>query len=87
MASLDIGVNETTKNFNYNIEEELIDPYKALGRVTSANILSESDNPPFNMSAMDGYAVCNKPKDNIYKVAHEVFAGDKINRKTSLFNS
>ena len=49
---------------------------KALGRVTSANILSESDNPPFNMSAMDGYAVCNKPKNKIYKVVDEVFAGE-----------
>ena len=60
----------------------IIDPNKAIGRITSANILSEkADSPPFNMSAMDGYAVFNKPKDNIYNVAHEIFAGDKINRK------
>ena len=57
------------------MESEYIIPEQALGRVVSENILSKADNPPFNMSAMDGYAVSNKSKNNIYKVVSEVYAG------------
>ncbi len=67
--------------FKYNIGTEYIIPEKALGRIASENIISKTDNPPFNMSAMDGYAVCNKPSDNTYKVVDEIFAGNKSNRK------
>ena len=33
------------------------------------------------MSAMDGYAVFNKPIDNIYNVVDEIYAGNPVNRK------
>ena len=69
------------KKLKYKIGTEYISPDKALGRITSENILSKTDNPPFNMSAMDGYAVCNKTKDNTYKVVGEIFAGKTSNRK------
>ena len=67
--------------FKYNIGTEYIIPEKALGRIASENIISKTDNPPFNMSAMDGYAVCNKPSNNTYKVVDEIFAGNKSNRR------
>ena len=67
--------------FKYNIGTEYIIPEKALGRITSENIISKTDNPPFNMSAMDGYAVCNSPSNNKYKVVDEIFAGRKSNKK------
>ena len=41
------------QRFKYNIGDEYISPDKAIGRITSENILSKTDNPPFNMSAMD----------------------------------
>ena len=69
------------KKLKYNIGTEYISSDKALGRITSENILSKTDNPPFNMSAMDGYAVCNKTKNNTYKVVDEIFAGKISNRK------
>ena len=62
----------------YNIGTEYIIPEKALGRITSEKVISKTDNPPFNMSAMDGYAVCNKPSNNTYKVVNEIFAGNKV---------
>ena len=67
--------------FKYNISAEYVIPEKALGRIVSENIISKTDNPPFNMSAMDGYAVCNKPSNNTYKVVDEIFAGKKSNRR------
>ena len=79
-----ISVNKALsiiKKFKYSIGVEYISPDKAIGRITSENILSKADNPPFNMSAMDGYAVFNKPIDNIYNVVDEIYAGNPVNRK------
>tara|TARA_B100001989_G_C24541335_1_gene467729 strand:- start:757 stop:1953 length:1197 start_codon:yes stop_codon:yes gene_type:complete len=69
------------RKLKYNIGTEYIIPEKALGRIASENIISKTDNPPFNMSAMDGYAVCNKSSNNTYKVVDEIFAGNKSNRR------
>ena len=79
-----ISVNKALsiiKKFKYSIGVEYISPDKAIGRITSENILSKIDSPPFNMSAMDGYAVFNKPIDNIYNVVDEIYAGNPVNRK------
>ncbi len=39
------------------VEHELVDGYKAIGRVPVNDIVSTLDVPPFNRAAMDGYAV------------------------------
>ncbi|MEC8099772.1 MAG: molybdopterin molybdotransferase MoeA, partial [Pseudomonadota bacterium] len=65
----------------YSIGTEFISSHEAIGRITSENILAETDNPPFNMSAMDGYAVCNKSINNIYTVIEEIYAGTPVNKK------
>ena len=65
------------EKFKYSLKSEYVIPEQALGRVVSENILSKANNPPFNMSAMDGYAVTNKSKNNIYKVVSQVYAGGK----------
>lgn len=69
------------EKFKYSVGTEYIASNKALGRIASENILSKTDNPPFNMSAMDGYAVCNKPHNKVYKVVGEIFAGHSISKK------
>ncbi len=74
------------EKFKYSIGTEYIAPNKALGRIVSENVLSKTDNPPFNMSAMDGYAVCNKPFNRVYKVVGEIFAGRSMSRKKILKN-
>ena len=53
----------------------------ALGRITADNIYAKTNNPPFNMSAMDGYAVSNKSKNNMYELVDEVFAGQPSEKK------
>ena len=68
------------RKFKYIIGTEYIIPEKALGRIASENIISKTDNPPFNMSAMDGYAVLNKSSNNTYKVVDEI-SGNKSNRR------
>jgi molybdopterin molybdotransferase len=49
----------------------------ALGRVLSESIISEMDVPPFDNSAMDGYALAWHPdlQDQIVTVSHTNFAG------------
>ena len=39
------------------LEEEKINISNALGRVLSRSIKALTDNPPFDMSSMDGYAI------------------------------
>jgi len=70
----------------YSVGTEYIASNKALGRIVSENVLSKTDNPPFNMSAMDGYAVCNKPHNKVYKVVGEIFAGHSMSKKKILKN-
>lgn len=74
------------EKFKYSIGTEYIAPNKALGRIASENVLSKADNPPFNMSAMDGYAVCNKSHNRVYKVVGEIYAGHSISKKKILKN-
>ena len=51
----------------------------SLGRILSSNVKSTINSPPFNMSAMDGYAIklteLNKSKK--FSVKNEIIAGDK----------
>ncbi len=47
---------------------------EALGFKLAEDIVSPIDMPPFNQSAMDGYAVCNH-QSNVYELIGEVQAG------------
>ena len=62
---------------------ELIKSEFSLRRVTAENIIAKTDNPSFNMSAMDGYAVNNKSNNGKYKLVDEVFAGQFSKKKLS----
>lgn len=52
-----------------------IDMREALGFVLAEDAISTIDMPPFNQSAMDGYAL-HMSNDNSYRVIDEVKAGD-----------
>ena len=60
---------------------ELIKLEFSLGRVTAENIYAKTNNPSFNMSAMDGYAVRNKSKNDMYELIDEAFAGQPSEKK------
>lgn len=62
-----------------NLDKEEVPMIKGIKRILGENIYSKIDNPPFNKSAMDGYAVISEDtvyKDKSLKVIDEVFAGD-----------
>ncbi|MEE1673162.1 molybdopterin molybdotransferase MoeA [Agarivorans aestuarii] len=50
----------------------------ALNRVLAEDIVSPINIPPFDNSAMDGYAICAEqmPNNNTLPLSHKVFAGD-----------
>lgn len=48
---------------------------KSLNYVLAENVYSKIDMPPFNQSAMDGYAVCQH-QSNTYSLIGEIQAGD-----------
>ena len=59
---------------------EVIPVDKALGRITSEDILAPFDLPPFKQSIMDGYAICLHRNPN-YKLIGEIKAGDATSIK------
>lgn len=63
------------RSMNYSINSEISNIDDSLGRVLSEDIISPISMPPFNQSAMDGYAVADEG-DNYYTVIGEIKAGD-----------
>ena len=63
------------------IGTEEIDLINATGRVLAEDIYSLIDNPPFNNSAMDGYAILaeNSGSNDKIKIIDKVFAGEVSN--------
>jgi len=81
MISVKRALSIIKNNANIILEKEVIQSRFSLGRVSAESIRSNKDNPSFNMSAMDGYAVRNNPKNSIYKVIDETFAGKPSKKK------
>ncbi len=71
------------KVISLGVEE--VDLLKGLNRVTSEIVYSKINNPPFNKSAMDGYAIRAEDGfiDNKIKVIDKVFAGGISNKVVS----
>jgi molybdopterin molybdotransferase len=62
---------------------ECISIESALGRVLSNDLVATHNLPPFDNSAMDGYAVTCKDSGKEVKVDHTIFAGDHEEFKMS----
>ena len=68
-------INESVKS----LSDEKINVLLSVGRYLSENVRAKIDNPPFNMSAMDGFALkyskiyTNK---SIFNIKDEIFAGN-----------
>ena len=82
MNSKPLTKNEVIKllnNFmNINLETEFINLLEAEHRILAEPITSLIDLPPFNNSAVDGYALHDEDvaKVNIFKVTSRIAAGD-----------
>ncbi len=85
MISVKRALSIIKNNANITLETDVIQSRLSLGRVLAESIRSNNNNPSFNMSAMDGYAVRNNSKNSIYKVVDETFAG-KPSKKTIFDN-
>ena len=68
---------------NIKIKSEKINLTKSIGRILSRNLLSLCDNPPMDVSSMDGYAINEKDhiKDNTLEVIDESSAGRPAKKK------
>jgi molybdopterin molybdotransferase len=59
---------------------EKIDAASALGRVLAENIYSDVDIPPFDRSAMDGFAINSRDRSQTYQIIEDIPAG-KVPKK------
>ncbi|HLO59697.1 MAG TPA: gephyrin-like molybdotransferase Glp [Bacteroidales bacterium] len=64
-----------------SLTAEMVDLTACLGRVLAKNVLSDTDMPPFNKSAMDGYACRFSDLSGILKIVEELPAGKKPQKK------
>jgi len=72
------------KNNTNLISNEKVDVENAIGRVLTINVKSTMASPPFDMSAMDGYAIKLNKSSNVLKpfqVIDEIFAGKNSSKK------
>jgi len=60
---------------------------QALGYVIAQNIVATHNLPPYDNSAMDGYAVKVEDATNCVKVKHTIFAGDNFDGKLECGNA
>ncbi|HVG14354.1 MAG TPA: molybdopterin molybdotransferase MoeA, partial [Chitinophagaceae bacterium] len=69
---------KTINEFAHSFGTEELEPENALGRVLAQNIYSDRDYPPFNRSAMDGFAIRNEDILNgirQFKIIDTIYAG------------
>lgn len=84
-----ISLNEALEILNENVDNldiEEVDLINGLNRVVSENIYAQINNPPFNKSAMDGYAfICNNGEliNKRLKIIDKVYAGGVCNNIVS----
>jgi len=64
--------------------EETVPLGEALGRVLTRKITSPIDSPPFDKSAMDGFAIGADDDSSTLRIQHTVAAGDPAERRVGL---
>lgn len=78
MISVPEALSIVDRHINLLEKEHEIAVSKSLGHVLADDVVSPIDMPPFNQSAMDGYAL-HIAAGNTYKLIGEVQAGDAAN--------
>jgi len=66
------------------LETEKVPLSKAAGRYLSAAVVSPIDSPPFDKSAMDGYAITAGDESGEFRVLETVAAGDVASEKLTV---
>jgi molybdopterin molybdotransferase len=71
------------KSFAHSFGIERVSLDDSLGRVLAEKIIADRDYPPFNRSAMDGYAIRSEDFEKgvrEFKVADTIYAGDTTDK-------
>jgi molybdopterin molybdotransferase len=63
------------------LPEETTDLFEAAGRILAVDVRSDTDMPPFDKSAMDGYASRREDLGNILRIVEEIPAGKAPEKK------
>jgi molybdopterin molybdotransferase len=66
---------EIVINVDYNIKTEIVDIKKCLGKILAEDVFSDINMPPFDKSAVDGFACRNEDIANILDVIEVIQAG------------
>ena len=78
-----IEAQHIIKSFAHSFETESILLDDALGRVIAEDVFADRDYPPFNRSAMDGYAINVDDLQNgikVFEIVDTVYAGGESNK-------
>jgi len=67
-------------NLSKSLGSETIAIDNSLGRVLSENIISDINMPPFDRSAMDGFAINSNDKSKVFEIIEDIPAG-KVPKK------
>jgi molybdopterin molybdotransferase len=80
------AVKIVTENVNQTKKIETIGIMESLGRISAQDVFAPIDNPPFDRSPLDGYALiaedtqgATKEMPKVLKVVDKVYAGDSCN--------
>ena len=82
-----IDLEESLNILDSNVKNNKIEKVgilQGLKRIIAQDVLSKINNPPFNKSAMDGYAInkdFNKECKNEFEIIGEVFAGETFDKE------
>lgn len=74
--SLETAIEILTSNVNEISDVENVNLLEAINRISAENIVAKFDNPPFDRSPLDGYAINSEDTPGKFKVVGEECAGD-----------
>ena len=73
---LEAAIEILTENVNQIEDVEEIELLEAVGRVVAEDVIANFDNPPFDRSPLDGYAINSEQTPGKFKIVDEECAGD-----------
>ncbi len=76
MIEFEQAIDILVKNSKKICEVEEVFLLDSIGKISAENIFAKFDNPPFNRSPLDGYALNSADTPNNFKIVGEECAGD-----------
>ncbi len=83
LLSVEDAINKIVKTLKI-MKDEDVKLTDCLGRVTAKKIISQLNNPPSDVSSMDGYAINSEKIFKNYKVIGESSAGNPFKKSVKL---